>query len=656
MFTKKENSQNFSHLDSSSADLEAGFFEWNIQEDGIILSPYFAEKLSFKTISTIQSYSAWTKLIHPENVKYFKDSFEKSLTKEKPYISLECRQLGRDKKWYWFNICGKVIRFNSEGNPVHVAGTCIDITKYKEDMVNIFQTKLLISEINHIKNSKKDNDSLLPICTEALKSFNKLARSSSSILLLSTPESLSTDVKNQLPISSDDSKSLNSEEWFEERKEFIKNFPVTKSSLIQNNEKTSLLGIHFNLPYNHHGTLISERNEPFAEDVLEFLGPLIEAINNIISLKKLEEKGKELDSFIEFFIKQVPAPVAMFDADMRHKFVSEAWRQDNDLGADHEFINKTYYEIYPEETTIWKENHQKVLKGETITWGPTQDITRSGEIYWTEGVMLPWYTLDGTLGGLFMYYANITKLIEQETILRNALEDLSQVNQAFKQSNESLESFAYVCSHDLKEPLRTVTNYIQLIFNKHAQHFDDESIMYVRHCLKGISNINTLIQDILSYSKIIGQKELPKDFLDLNSVAQEIKEDFGYRLAEINGHLKIINLPIIKAVRVQIHQLFLNLIGNSIKFRSEKPLLIEIFGLESDIFWEVRVRDNGIGIDKEYHNSVFEPFKRLNSKHTYEGSGVGLSICKRIVEGHGGTIMVQSNPTGGCEFVIKIPK
>jgi chemotaxis family two-component system sensor kinase Cph1 len=180
--------------------------------------------------------------------------------------------------------------------------------------------------------------------------------------------------------------------------------------------------------------------------------------------------------------------------------------------------------------------------------------------------------------------------------------------------------------------------------------------MYVRHCLKGISNINTLIQDILSYSKIIGQKELPKDFLDLNSVAQEIKEDFGYRLAEINGHLKIINLPIIKAVRVQIHQLFLNLIGNSIKFRSEKPLLIEIFGLESDIFWEVRVRDNGIGIDKEYHNSVFEPFKRLNSKHTYEGSGVGLSICKRIVEGHGGTIMVQSNPTGGCEFVIKIPK
>ena len=201
MFTKKENSQNFSHLDSSSTDLEVGFFEWNIQEDGIILSPYFAEKLSFKTISTIQSYSAWTKLIHPENVKYFKYSFETSLTKEKPYISLECRQLGRDKKWYWFNICGKVIRFNSKGNPVHVAGTCVDITKYKEDMINISQTKLLISEINRIKNTKKDNDSLLPICTEALKSFNKLAKSSNSILLLSTPESLSTDVKNQLPIS-----------------------------------------------------------------------------------------------------------------------------------------------------------------------------------------------------------------------------------------------------------------------------------------------------------------------------------------------------------------------------------------------------------------------------------------------------------------------
>ena len=176
MFTKKENSQNFSHLDSSSTDLEVGFFEWNIQEDGIILSPYFAEKLSFKTISTIQSYSAWTKLIHPENVKYFKYSFETSLTKEKPYISLECRQLGRDKKWYWFNICGKVIRFNSKGNPVHVAGTCVDITKHKEDMINISQTKLLISEINRIKNTKKDSNSFFRKRIRSSNKSNKIPR------------------------------------------------------------------------------------------------------------------------------------------------------------------------------------------------------------------------------------------------------------------------------------------------------------------------------------------------------------------------------------------------------------------------------------------------------------------------------------------------
>ncbi|MBY0462126.1 MAG: PAS domain-containing protein [Alphaproteobacteria bacterium] len=657
MFTKKENSEDISPQNLFSSVLEAGFFEWNIQKDEVILSSYFSEKLSFKTIYTIQHYHEWISLIHPDDVQYFKYSFEKALTKEKPYITFECRQLGRDQKWHWFNIWGKAIGFSSEDIPVHVAGTCVDITKYREDMINASQTQLLISEINHIKNSKKDNNSLLPICTEVLKSFNKLVKSSNSILLLSPSENLRNGIKNHLPTSSIDNKNLNSKEWSEEKNEFIKNFPITKNNLIQNTEKTSLLGIHLELPFDSQGMLITERTEPFSEELLEFIAPLVETINNVISLKKHEEKSRELDSIIEFFIKQVPVPVAMFDAEMRHKFVSEAWKRDNELGEEHEFINKYYYDIYPEEAAIWKKNYQRVLNGETITWKGTKDINKYGKAYWTEGTMVPWYTLDGTLGGLFMYCNNITNRIEQENVLRRTLEDLNKANQALKKSNESLESFAYVCSHDLKEPLRRIESYIQLLFNKQAQHFDEDSTLYMNYARKGINQMKTLIHDILQYSKVIGQTKQEKVLVALNNTVEEIKKNFSYQLEEINGQIKIAHLPTIKAEPVQIDQLFMNLIGNAIKFRSKKPLIVEIFAIENDSFWEIHVKDNGIGIDKEYHQSVFEAFKRLNSRHIYEeGSGVGLSICQKIVERHEGIISIQSNPEGGCDFIIKIPK
>ncbi len=615
-----------------------------------------AEKLSFKTISTIQNYSSWLKLIHPKDIELFENYLKENVTKDNPYISLEWRQLGRDKKWHWFGVRGKVTQFDSNDAPIHSFGICIEISKYKENITNSTQAQLLISELNHINNSQKNNGSLESICTEVLKSFNKLTKSSNSVLLFSTFENLTANLKNKLSTFSFNDKDTDSFEWSTEKNEFIKNFPVTRNKLIQNNNETSLLGVHLNLPFNHHAMLIIERKEAFNEEVIDFLNPLINALTDILSVNKFEEKRKELESTIDFFIKQVPAPVAMFDCKMHHKFVSEEWRRTNNLGEPHEFINKSYYEIYPEEPTIWKENYQKVLAGETIIWKPTKNTDKLGETYWTEGVIAPWYTLDGSLGGMIMYYNDVTKRIEQEHTLINTLKNLNQTNELLKKSNEYLESFGYVCSHDLKEPLRNVANYIQLLFNKYKNDFDETSVTYMHYVLKGITRMKTLIDDILLYSKVIKQTDRKKEFLNLNNVIKDVKRDFSYQLIEMGGQIKIYNLPTIKAESVQINQLFMNLISNAIKFKSEKPLIIEIFGIEDDSFWEIHVSDNGIGIDESYHKSIFQAFKRLNSRHTYEGSGLGLSICQKIVEAHEGTIMVQSNPTGGCDFVIRIPK
>ena len=160
----------------------------------------------------------------------------------------------------------------------------------------------------------------------------------------------------------------------------------------------------------------------------------------------------------------------------------------------------------------------------------------------------------------------------------------------------------------------------------------------------------------MNYSKIVGQSACKKIPLDTNDIMDKIKDTFEYRFLEIGAQLNVGSLPTILGEPTQISQLFTNLISNSIKFRSEKSLIIDVFALERDLSWEFHVRDNGIGIENEFHKSVFTMFKRLHSKNQYEGSGIGLAICQKIVHEHLGEIHVESPPEGGSEFIFTFSK
>ena len=339
----------------------------------------------------------------------------------------------------------------------------------------------------------------------------------------------------------------------------------------------------------------------------------------------------------------------MFDRNMRYKFASDAWRSSFMIDHPDDFIGKCFYDLFPNTPEVWRKRHQAALQGEIQLYVSEKATHIIKEPVWLEGCMHPWYALDGSIGGIIVYSTIITKRIEAERNMKNLVDNLSR-------SNQALDRFAHVCSHDLKEPLRSVSNFIQLLFNHNSGRFDEESLLYMSHALKGTERMNTLIKDILSYSEIIEQTACEKNHLNMNDIMSEIKETFDYKLREISAQLNISALPMISGNKTQISQLFTNLVSNAIKFHSEKPLVIEIFAINRDDFWEFHVRDNGIGIAPEYYKDIFGMFKRLHSKNKYEGSGIGLATCQKIVHDHDGEIFVQSAPEGGSEFIFTFPK
>ena len=223
-------------------------------------------------------------------------------------------------------------------------------------------------------------------------------------------------------------------------------------------------------------------------------------------------------------------------------------------------------------------------------------------------------------------------------------------------SNAELERFAYVATHDLQEPLRLVSSFMQLLKKKYSNQLDEQAREYIDYAVDGANRIKKLILDLLEFSKVSSNRE---EFTptDMNMVLQDVARMFSGELKDTGAALTIPELPTIHANTALMLQLFENLVGNAIKYRNGRQPLIQIDCQEKDDEFRFSVSDNGIGIDPEYSDKIFILFQRLhNNNETYDGTGVGLAICKKIVELHQGTIWVVSEKGKGSTFYFTIPK
>ncbi|WP_224337890.1 PAS domain S-box protein [Haloprofundus halobius] len=294
---------------------------------------------------------------------------------------------------------------------------------------------------------------------------------------------------------------------------------------------------------------------------------------------------------------------------------------------------------------IHPEDRQAVQEGiaTALETGEPKDeeirIVRDGEVRWIEAPGYPVQDDDGP-----------TRMVG----VARDITERKTYERKLKESNERLEQFAYAASHDLQEPLRMISSYLQLIESRADEELTEETEEFLEFAVDGADRMRNMIDGLLAYSHVEAQGE-PLESIDLNEFVEDVRGDLDMCLTESNANVDIEELPRVMGDKRQLRQVFQNLLKNAIRYSGDEPPRVYISATRNSSMWEVSVRDEGIGIDPDEQYRIFEVFQQLHPRNDYGGSGIGLALCERIVERHGGTIWVESEPGEGSTFSFTLP-
>jgi PAS domain S-box-containing protein len=349
---------------------------------------------------------------------------------------------------------------------------------------------------------------------------------------------------------------------------------------------------------------------------------------------------KELDRLFSVSVDMIA--IAGFDG--YFKRVNPAWERALGHSPDH-ILSKPFVEfVHPEDREATIAEASKIAQGVETLRFENRYRCKDGSYRW-----LAWTAIPVVDEGLMYCVArDITERKRAEEALRKAVADL-------KRSNEELQQFAYVASHDLQEPLRAVASFTQLLSERYKGKLDKDADEFIAFAVGGANRMQTLINDLLSYSRLETRGKPPEPTDSHDALGQALA-NLGTAIRESVALVTNDELPKVLADEGQLVQLFQNLIGNAVKFHGKEPPRVHVSAALQGREWLFSVRDNGIGIAQEYQERIFSIFQRLHSREEYPGTGIGLALCKRIVERHGGTIRVESEPGSGSTFFFTLPK
>jgi len=398
-------------------------------------------------------------------------------------------------------------------------------------------------------------------------------------------------------------------------------------------------------------------------------------VRDISSRKQADQAIKDSEALYHSLVENIPLNVLRKDLDGRITFGNQKFFEFTGMSPA-ATIGKTDHDLYPEELAEqYRADDLQVIETREALERIESHHTPSGRTMSVEVFKNPVCDAEGAIVGVQIIFWDVTERKEAEDALQNARTELerrvqqrtamlTRANDALRKGNEELaranaelQDFAYIASHDLQEPLRKIQSFSQRVKDKFSDNIPEQGCDYLERMHNAAARMSGLISDLLDLSRVT-TKAKPFSSVDLGAVAREAAGDLEARLEQTGGAIEISDLPEIEGDRTQLRQLFQNLIGNALKFhRKEAPPEVRIDS-ETDATegtCRISVADNGIGFDEKYASRIFAVFQRLHGKSAYEGTGIGLAICRKVVERHRGEIVARSVEGEGATFVITLP-
>ncbi len=563
------------------------------------------------------NYDIFLSFIHPEDRDFVNESYRNHIATKKPYDIVHRIILKNDEIKYVNERCKS--DFDNKGNPIRSIGTVADITeKTKAELLKLETDKRLKTLIDmapfgsHTWEVKSNGDMIF--LGENL-SAKKILKADNDYLIGSKIEDA---------------------------------FPgLIKSGIPEIYKNVALSGEPY---FTEQLTYIDKRIEGAFELHAMQIAPNIMTVffMDITERKKAEEALRMSEIRYRRLHESIMDAIVTVDNNFFMKDVNNIFTEM--LGySKEELAGMTFYDITPEK---WHSIEKEIISKEISEKGYSdvfekEYIKKDGSVFPVELRVFLIKDDEGNPEGMIGIVRDITDRKNLETKIQNHLKDLER-------SNKELEQFAYVASHDLQEPLRMVSSFTQLLAQKYRDKLDNIAVDYINYAVDGANRMQRLINDLLAYSRV---QTKGKEFIkvDMHIVLGQVLSMLSQTISSKNALITNGELPFVMADESQMIQLFMNLITNSIKFCSVNPV-IHISALEDEKFWIFSLKDNGIGIEKQYFNKIFQIFQRLHTKDEYIGTGIGLAICQRIVERHGGKIWLESETGSGTIFYFSLPK
>jgi len=373
---------------------------------------------------------------------------------------------------------------------------------------------------------------------------------------------------------------------------------------------------------------------PLADQEGEIHGGMTIALD-ITERKKRERALEKSERRYRTLAENFPnGAVGLFDDDMQYTAIGGELLDTIGISTE-DRIGNSVYDIYSDDLVEEIESYfEAALSGEANSF-ELEYHDRNLYAY-----TLPVRSADDEVYGGMVVVQDVTERREYQRKL--------------EESNERLEQFAYAVSHDLREPLRMVTSYLQLIENRYGDAIDEDGEEFLAFAVDGAERMREMINGLLEYSRVETQGE-PFEPVDLDAILDEVRDDLQLRIDEADAEITAEDLPTVAGDASQLRQVFQNLVDNAIEYSGDEPPRIDIDAKRAGSRWRIAVSDHGIGIDLDDQNRVFEVFQRLHTSDEHPGTGIGLALCQRIVERHDGEIQVESEPGEGSTFSFTLP-